>query len=218
MATNRVENDKTRAMIPAIAMLRDIPTWCVASQAPTDWALLQQAKKLRNTKEEIKTDSIVETKDIKVDSKDYPLAIAATGLTPSAHKTKSWIMLVLFAVVVVAGLVICMSVNLDVWYHAKPTTSQLYLPGSRQSKPFKKVDTQDLPWMNVGVEFPKTATATVEKTKIESQPIVTNEANDDSSKDDTMGASFSHDNIFARLCRRWKKLQGFWWKVLFARK
>ena len=83
-------------------MLQDPPEWSMTPTAPTDWALLQQAKALRTAALCSNGDGdVVATKEEKpvMCNANYPLAMTALGMPPSfysKHKKKiMWIVVLL---------------------------------------------------------------------------------------------------------------------------
>jgi hypothetical protein len=90
-ANNRTgpNDDKVNALLPAITMFQDPPAWTTAAEAPSDWALLQRAKALRQQKAQVEggthePESKPESLN-KPGLTEYPLAVAAAGLAPSSH-------------------------------------------------------------------------------------------------------------------------------------
>ena len=93
-------------VLPTIAMLQPasaIPSWAVAPSAPTDWALIQRAKIQRltyssssphtpppppPTKSVERQRAIVEPVCVP-SSRDYPLALAASGMQGTSRETRS---------------------------------------------------------------------------------------------------------------------------------
>lgn len=118
LAKNRSADLHAKALIPAIALFQaDMPLWGRHATAPTDWAVLQQAKTLR-AKQSVTTRSpAVQSGEsgkpndssaaagIRIQADDYPLAVTAAGLAPTTKNSpKSRFALLLLMFSLVAGL------------------------------------------------------------------------------------------------------------------
>jgi hypothetical protein len=170
MAKNRLDCEQVKALLPAIAMFQEPPAWTTSAQVPSDWALLQQAKALRvkNSRihklnagemEEPELDETeVEESEIPViNPEDYPLAMAAAGLSPSSSSDKRFsVMLGLLFVLAIgiltssstfAGVTGSTGKTLNVFHNLfRPSarkqsqnTPKLFLPFGRHHKTQKRL-------------------------------------------------------------------------------
>lgn len=93
----------------SIALFQEPPAWTMASIATTDWALLQQAKAMRNNEKDTKPcllDTKKAAKGERMTRKDYPLASAAAGITmTSSFVTSNFFKLMLLLTLLACGTV-----------------------------------------------------------------------------------------------------------------
>jgi hypothetical protein len=139
-------DDKVKAFLPAIAMFQDPPAWTTAAEAPSDWALLQRAKALRQQKAQFEEEkaqvevevSKPESSQSKPDLTEYPLAVAAAGLAPSSHHSRRSSLHFGFVALLVVCLLLLSATTTTSFSslfrpaEKEPSGSQLFLPSTKR--------------------------------------------------------------------------------------
>ena len=106
-ASSDVSLASVMAMAPTVSMLQPLPAWATVPSAPTDYAVLQQAKALRLSGE---TCLAVKKQKTLPSSKLYPRALAAAGAKREGSKRSLLAIIVVMLLLVAGGVFVTLRV------------------------------------------------------------------------------------------------------------